>query len=36
MKRKSFFAILAIATMLILSLTVLTGCKGKKHDFSGE
>ena len=36
MKRKSFFAILAIATMLILSLTVLTGCNGKKHDFSGE
>ena len=37
MKRKSLFTILAIALMLVLSLSVLTACnKDGKHNFSEE
>ena len=36
MKRKSLFTILAIALMLVLSLSVLTACGGNKHEFSDE
>lgn len=37
MKRKSLFTILAIAMMLVLSLSVLTACnKDGKHNFSEE
>lgn len=36
MKRKSLFTILAIALMLVLSLSVLTACNKNKHEFSSE
>ena len=36
MKRKSFIAILAIAMVLVLSLSVLTACNKNKHEFSSE
>ncbi len=36
MKRKSLFAILAIAIVFILSLSVLTACNKNKHKFSEE
>lgn len=37
MKRKSLFTILAIALMLVLSLSVLTACnKDRKHNFAEE
>ena len=36
MKRKSLFTILAIALMLVLSLSVLTACNKNKHNFSSE
>ena len=36
MKRKSVFTILAIALMLVLSLSVLTACNKNKHEFSSE
>ena len=36
MKRKSLFTILAIALMLVLSLSVLTACNKNKHDFSSK
>ena len=36
MKRKSLFTILAIALMLVLSLSVLTACNKNKHEFSTE
>ena len=36
MKRKSLFTILAIALMLVLSLSVLTACNKNKHEFSSK
>lgn len=36
MKRKSLFTILAIAIVLVLSLSVLTACNKNKHEFSSE
>ena len=36
MKRRSLFTILAIALMLVLSLSVLTACSKNKHEFSSE
>ena len=36
MKRKTFIAILAIAMVLVLSLSVLTACNKNKHEFSSE
>ena len=36
MKRKSLFTILAIALMLVLSLSVFTACGKNKHKFSDE
>lgn len=36
MKRRSLFTILAIALMLVLSLSVLTACNKNKHEFSSE
>ncbi len=36
MKRKQLFTILAIALMLVLSLSVLTACNKNKHEFSSE
>lgn len=36
MKRKSFIAILAIAIVFVLSLSVLTACNKNKHEFSSE
>lgn len=36
MKRKSLFTILAIAFMLVLSLSVLTACNKNKHEFSSD
>ena len=36
MKRKSLFTILAIALMLVLSLSVLTACNKNNHEFSSD
>lgn len=36
MKRRSLFTILAIALMLVLSLSVLTACSKNKHEFSSK
>ena len=36
MKRKSLFTILAIAIVLVLSLSVLAACNNNKHEFSSD